>query len=75
MFEGTLNVGLLVEYVRKCLAPILGDDVVVWDNSAVHKSKLVAQALKACGVRVVCLPPFSLILILSSCCGLILRLG
>ncbi|MDR2204452.1 MAG: IS630 family transposase [Nitrososphaerota archaeon] len=57
VFEGTLNGVLLVEYVRKCLVPSLGQgDIVVWDNSAVHKSKLVVLALKECGVRVVCLP-------------------
>jgi transposase len=60
VFEGTLNGGLLVDYVRTCLVPCLGvDDVVVWDNSAVHTSKLVVETLKACGVRVVCLPPYS----------------
>jgi transposase len=60
VFEGTLNGDLFVEYVRTCLVPSLGvDDVVVWDNSAVHTSKLVVETLKACGVRVVCLPPYS----------------
>ena len=58
MFEGTSDGGgLFVEYVRTCLVPCLGvDDVVVWGNSVVHTSKLVAQMLKVCGVRVVCLP-------------------
>ena len=32
---------------------------MIWDNSAVHKSKFVVSALKECGVRVVCLPPYS----------------
>jgi hypothetical protein len=60
VFEGTLNGVLLVEYVQTCLVPSLGvNDVVVWDNSAVHTSKLVVETLKACGVRVVCLPPYS----------------
>jgi transposase len=50
-----------VEYVEPVLYPaLLGeDDVVVWDNSRVHTSKLVAQALKECGVKVICLPPYS----------------
>ena len=52
VFEGTLTGELLVEYVQTCLVPSFGvDDVVVWDNSAVHTSKLVAQTLKACGVK------------------------
>ncbi|MDR2700187.1 MAG: transposase [Nitrososphaerota archaeon] len=56
VFEGTLNGVLLVEYVRKCLVPCLGEgDVVVWDNSAVHKSKLVVMVLEECGVKVICL--------------------
>jgi transposase len=60
VFEGTLNGVVLVEYVRNCLVPSLGvDDIVVWDNSAVHKSKLVVEALVECGVRVICLPPYS----------------
>ena len=60
VFEGTLDGELLVEYVRTCLVPSLGaDDVVVWDNSAVHTSKLVVEALKVCGVKVVCLPVYS----------------
>ncbi|MCL1976549.1 MAG: transposase, partial [Candidatus Bathyarchaeota archaeon] len=60
VFEGTLDGELLVEYVRTCLVPSLGeDDVVIWDNSAVHTSKLVVEALKVCGVRVVCLPVYS----------------
>jgi len=60
VFEGTLNGELFVEYVRTCLVPSLGedDDVVVWDNSAVHTSKLVVDVLKVCGVRVVCLPAY-----------------
>jgi transposase len=60
VFEGTLNGVLLVEYVRNCLAPCLGvGDIVVWDNSAVHKSKLVVKAFEECGVKVICLPPYS----------------
>jgi hypothetical protein len=47
VFEGTLNGVLLVEYVRKCLVPCLGmGDIVVWDNSTVHKSKMVAGRLE-----------------------------
>jgi len=60
VFEGTLNGVLLVEYVKNCLVPCLGvGDIVVWDNSAVHKSKLVVSALEECGVKVICLPPYS----------------
>jgi transposase len=60
VFEGTLDRFVFADYVRNCLAPVLKEgDVVVWDNSAVHKSKLVAQTLKECGVRVVCLSTYS----------------
>jgi len=31
-------------------------DVVIWDNSAVHKSKFVVSALEEYGVKVICLP-------------------
>jgi transposase len=60
IFEGTLNKELFAEYVKKILSPTLNlDDIVVFDNCSVHHAKLVAEALTACGVNVLFLPPYS----------------
>jgi transposase len=60
IFEGTLNKYLFAEYLKTFLKPmLLPDDVVLLDNSSVHKSKLVLQTLEECGMKYIFLPPYS----------------
>jgi len=60
VFEGTLNKHLFAEYVKTVLRPtLLPDDVLLLDNSSVHRSKLVLQALEECGIKYLFLPPYS----------------
>jgi transposase len=60
IFEGTLNKELFAEYLKTCLKPTLSpNDVVLLDNSSVHKSKLVLDTLAECGIKYLFLPPYS----------------
>jgi transposase len=60
VFEGTLNKELFAEYLKTCLKPALSpDDVVLLDNSSVHKSKLVLKTLAECDIKYLFLPPYS----------------
>ena len=60
IFEGTLNKELFAEYLKTQLKPTLSpDDVVLLDNSSVHKSKLVLQTMEECGIKYLFLPPYS----------------
>jgi len=60
IFEGTLNKYLFAQYLKTQLKPTLApDDVVLLDNSSVHRSKLVLQTLEECGIKYLFLPPYS----------------
>ena len=60
IFEGTLNKELFAEYLKTQLKPTLSpDDIVLLDNSSVHKSKLVLQTMEECGIKYLFLPPYS----------------
>jgi len=60
IFEGTLNKELFAEYLKTQLKPTLSpNDVVLLDNSSVHKSKLVLQTMEECGIKYLFLPPYS----------------
>jgi transposase len=60
VFEGTLNRFVFSEYIKTCLKPMLSeDDVLLLDNSSVHKSKLVLSTLEECGIKYMFLPPYS----------------
>jgi transposase len=60
VFEGTLNKHIFAEYIRTALRPaLLPDDVLLLDNSSVHRSKLVLQTLEECGIKYLFLPPYS----------------
>ena len=60
VFDGTLNKELFAEYLRNQLADTLGpDDIIILDNSSVHKSKLVADVLAELKINVLFLPPYS----------------
>jgi len=60
VFSGTLNKELFAEYIKKQLKPALSDgDILLLDNSSVHKSKLVVETLRECGIKVLWLPRYS----------------
>ena len=60
VFDGTLNKYIFAEYIKTCLKPTLSsEDVILLDNSSVHKSKLVLDTLKECGINYLFLPPYS----------------
>jgi transposase len=61
VFEGTHSTNqLFKEYIDKMLAPtLLKNDVLVLDNSSVHKSKVVIDALSENGINYLFLPPYS----------------
>lgn len=60
VFPGTLNDELCAEYIRKVLKPTLKkNDILLLDNSSVHKSKLVREVLAECGITTLFLPPYS----------------
>jgi transposase len=55
-----LNKELFAEYLRICLVPTLGKgDILVLDNSSVHRSKLVLDVLEELGVNVLFLSVYS----------------
>jgi len=60
IFKGTLNKYRFAEYLKTHLKPMLSpDDVLLLDNSSVHTSKVVRDALKECGIKHIFLPPYS----------------
>jgi transposase len=60
IFDGTLNKELFAQYIRQYLKPCLScEDILVLDNSSVHKSKLVLDILKELGIKYMFLPRYS----------------
>lgn len=60
VFSGTLNKELFAEYIKTQLKPhFADDDILLLDNSSVHKSKLVKDTLFECGIKVLWLPRYS----------------
>jgi transposase len=60
VFDGTLNRFIFAEYIKTCLKPTLSpDDIILLDNSSVHKSKLVLDTLNESGIKYLFLPPYS----------------
>jgi transposase len=60
IFDGTLNQYMFAEYIRTYLKPTMSSkDILLLDNSSVHKSKLVLNTLKECGIKYLFLPPYS----------------
>jgi len=58
--DGAVNTASFVAYVEQVLGPTLvPGDVVVLDNLRVHKAPGVAEAIAACGARLLFLPPYS----------------
>jgi transposase len=60
IFSGTLNKELFAEYIKTQLKPTLAeDDILLLDNSSVHRSKLVADTLNECGIKTLWLSRYS----------------
>jgi transposase len=60
VFSGTLNKELFAAYIKTQLKPLLAeDDILLLDNSSVHKSKLVLETLRNCNIKYLFLPRYS----------------
>ena len=60
VFEGTLNKELFACYIKTQLKPTLADDdILLLDNSSVHKSKLVIETLNECNIKYLYIPRYS----------------
>ena len=60
IFNGTLNSELFAQYIKTQLAPNFeADDILLLDNSSVHKSKLAIATLNECNIKYLFLPPYS----------------
>ena len=60
VFSGTLNKEKFAEYIKNNLKNFLKkDEILLLDNSSVHRSKLVMQTFEECGIQVFFLPPYS----------------
>ena len=60
VFDETLNQHIFAEYIKKFLKPtLLSDDVLILDNSSVHKSKLVLKTLNECEIKYIFLLSYS----------------
>ena len=60
IFDGTLNGKLFKKYVDEFLAPSLSEgDIVILDNSSVHRAKGVLDSITIRGAVALFLPPYS----------------
>ena len=60
LFEGAMDGELFLAWVRQGLAPTLqADDLVIMDNSAMHKVAGMREAIESVGARLRYLPPYS----------------
>ena len=60
VLDGPINGDWFTAYVREMLVPTLRPgDIVIMDNLGSHKGKAVRQALRAAGVKLFFLPPYS----------------
>lgn len=60
LFDGPMDGGLFLAWVKEGLVPGLGpDNVVILDNLATHKVAGVREAIEAAGARLEYLPPYS----------------
>ena len=60
VFEGTLNKELFAQYIKTQLKPTLADDdILLLDNSSVHKAKLVIKTLNECNIKYLHIPRYS----------------
>lgn len=60
VIDGAMNGAMFAAYIEQALAPILQpDDVVIIDNSSIHKVAGVVEAIEAVGATVLYLPQYS----------------
>jgi len=60
VFDGPINGECFRAYVEQQLVPVLRPgDIVIMDNLGSHKSAAIRQTLRAAGVRLWFLPPYS----------------
>lgn len=60
LFEGTINTATFISWIEQELIPQLpANSVVVMDNAAFHKDKLMQDQLFLAGVTLEYLPPYS----------------
>lgn len=60
VFSGTLNKELFAQYIKTQLKPHLAeDDILLLDNSSVHRSRLVLETLAECKINYLFLPRYS----------------
>ena len=59
VFSGTLNKELFAEYLKKLKSHLTDDDILLMDNSSVHKSKLVLDTLRDCNIKYLFIPRYS----------------
>jgi len=59
VFDGTLNKELFAEYLKKLKPHLAADDILLMDNSSVHKSKLVLDTLHDLNIKYLFQPRYS----------------
>ncbi len=59
VFSGTLNKELFAEYLKRLKPHLDDDDILLMDNSSVHKSKLVLDTLRDCNIKYLFIPRYS----------------
>jgi len=59
VFDGTLNKKLFAEYLKKLKPYLAEDDILLMDNSSVHKSKLVLDTLRDLNIKYLFQPRYS----------------
>jgi transposase len=60
LFDGPMDGGMFLAWIRQGLVPLLQkDDLVIMDNLATHKVQGVLEAIEAAGARLRYLPPYS----------------
>ena len=60
IFDGTLNSELFKQYIDEFLVPTLkSGDILILDNSSVHRANGVLDTLASIGVTAMFLPPYS----------------
>lgn len=60
VFDGPINGASFRAYVEQVLSPTLRPgDIVVMDNLGSHKGARVRELIRACGARLLFLPPYS----------------
>lgn len=60
VFDGPINGGKFLTYIREFLLPSLkAGDVVILDNLGSHKGRAVRQAIRSVGAKLLFLPPYS----------------